>query len=223
MCFSAEASFGAGAVLAVVGLISMRKAETRAELAFSAIPLIFGVQQLSEGVVWLGLMGRYTEWLTIATYTFLIFAQIVWPVWVPLSILLLEKDPRRRKVLRLFLGMGLLVAAVVVWRLYAYGVQARIVDHHIRYDILFPDTYQLAVNIMYLCATVVSPFVSGVKGMKWLGSVILISFFVTVLFYNFHFISVWCFFAAVLSVVVLGVMWMLHDKRGRRESPQPHG
>ncbi len=223
MCFSAEASFGAGAVLAVAGVISVRKAETRRELAFSAIPFIFAVQQFTEGFVWLGLAGRFAEWLPAATYGFLIFAQIVWPVWVPGSILLLEKEPGRRKVLTVFLGMGLLVAGIVVWRLAVYGARASIVDHHIHYDIPFPDTFRTPINIMYMLATVASPFVSGAKGMKVLGGVILISFIVTLIFYNYNLISVWCFFAAVLSVVVIAVMGMLHDMNDSPEKRQAGG
>jgi len=53
MCYSATASFVAGGGLTVVGLMTLRRTTNRAELPLAAIPLLFGVQQLVEGVIWL--------------------------------------------------------------------------------------------------------------------------------------------------------------------------
>ena len=53
MCFSASASFAAGTALVAVGAVTLSKAGHRAELGYAAIPLLFGVQQLIEGVIWL--------------------------------------------------------------------------------------------------------------------------------------------------------------------------
>ena len=59
MCFSATASFTAGAVLLGVGTLTLRSAlasrhsHRRRDLPFAAIPLLFAIQQLIEGVVWL--------------------------------------------------------------------------------------------------------------------------------------------------------------------------
>ena len=52
MCFSAATSFTAGTLLSVLGAVSLRHAQTRFEIPFAAIPLLFGMQQISEGVVW---------------------------------------------------------------------------------------------------------------------------------------------------------------------------
>ena len=51
MCFSATASFIAGTTLSVVGVATLRKTEARTELPFAMIPLLFGIQQLIEGVI----------------------------------------------------------------------------------------------------------------------------------------------------------------------------
>ena len=53
MCFSATASFSAGAALLIVGAVTVRRARRRAELPFSLIPVLFGIQQLIEGAIWL--------------------------------------------------------------------------------------------------------------------------------------------------------------------------
>jgi hypothetical protein len=53
MCFSASVSFTAGTALIALGAVTLKKAGHGAELAYAAIPLLFGVQQLIEGLLWL--------------------------------------------------------------------------------------------------------------------------------------------------------------------------
>ena len=56
MCFSASASFSAAALLLGIGALTLRSAlatrQPRA-LLFAAIPILFAIQQLIEGVIWL--------------------------------------------------------------------------------------------------------------------------------------------------------------------------
>jgi len=53
MCFSATASFSAGAVLLGLGTLTVKSAHRRRKMVLAAIPLLFAIQQLSEGVIWL--------------------------------------------------------------------------------------------------------------------------------------------------------------------------
>lgn len=53
MCFSVAASFTAGTFLIGFGVMTLSLARRRKEVPFAAIPLLFGLQQLSEGVVWI--------------------------------------------------------------------------------------------------------------------------------------------------------------------------
>jgi hypothetical protein len=53
MCFSATASFGAAVVLGTIGIVAMSKAGTKPQRLLAAIPLIFAVQQVTEGLIWL--------------------------------------------------------------------------------------------------------------------------------------------------------------------------
>ena len=52
MCFSAGASFSAGVVLSVIGVATIRIVKHPSQLLFACIPIIFAVQQISEGVLW---------------------------------------------------------------------------------------------------------------------------------------------------------------------------
>lgn len=75
MCFSAIASFSAGSVLTVAGVITTQKVTTKGQIAFAAIPFLFGIQQLCEGFVWLSLTHQeYAHWQQAATHAFLFFA-----------------------------------------------------------------------------------------------------------------------------------------------------
>ena len=58
MCFSATASFVAGSTLAAIGATTIRMTSRRAEIPFAMIPLLFGVQQLTEGMIWLSFRGE---------------------------------------------------------------------------------------------------------------------------------------------------------------------
>jgi hypothetical protein len=51
MCFSPEADFTAGAVIAAVGVETLRRVRSPRELIVGALPLLFGIHQLIEGFV----------------------------------------------------------------------------------------------------------------------------------------------------------------------------
>jgi hypothetical protein len=54
MCFSANASFGAGIILAVISVASLKKVQYSTHIYFAAIPLIFCIQQITKGLLSLG-------------------------------------------------------------------------------------------------------------------------------------------------------------------------
>src|SRR6476659_11443927 len=99
MCFSAAASFSAGAVLLGIGALTVASAREPRELPFAAMPLLFAVQQLIEGAIWLtfdhGAPGIGAD-LTLA---YVLFSHVFWPVYVPLAVLLMERSAWRRRAL----------------------------------------------------------------------------------------------------------------------------
>lgn len=75
MCFSAEASFGASIALLTIGTLAIRKNKDLNMRLFSCIPILFGIQQFFEGVVWLTQANQsLTLYTQISTYIFLLFA-----------------------------------------------------------------------------------------------------------------------------------------------------
>lgn len=207
MCFSATASFGAGLVLSGAGWLAARKVKTPEQRAFAAIPGIFAVQQFAEGVVWYSLSDpALASWNHPAAVVFLFFAEVLWPGWMPFAILALEKNHWRRRILYTLGGLGLMLSAHSIYLLLAYPIDARIVEHHVQYNLGFPNSWLIFLTIAYGAATVAPTFFSSVPKMWWLGLPIMVAFLVSRVLYTDYIISVWCFFAALISVVVVYIL-----------------
>ena len=200
MCFSATASFSAGAVLLGLGTLTLKSARRPRELMFAAIPLLFAVQQLTEGVIWLTF--RYDAPLlnTVMTQIYAFFSHALWPAWIPLAVLLMEAPGGRHRVLLTFVAAGAAVGAYLFYVLVAFPAVSRPTGQHIEY--LSPHFFAAEVMTLYLLATTVSPLVSTHGWVKVFGALALLSFGAAYYFYTTWFISVWCFFAAVLSSTI---------------------
>ena len=99
MCFSAGASFAGGAVISAVGVITQRKVKKPEQRLFAVIPLLFGLQQFAEGVLWVTLRSGGGDLLqSAAMYIFLITALVIWPVMIPLSLWFMEEVKKRKKI-----------------------------------------------------------------------------------------------------------------------------
>ena len=200
MCFSATASFSAGVVLAGLGTLTLKAAHHRRELPFAAIPLLFAIQQLSEGVVWMTFRYNAPLLNALMTYVYSFFSHVLWPVYVPLAVLLIEPAGWRRRALLAFVAAGLAVGVYLLYVLIAYPVVSRPTGQHIEYA--SPHFFAAVAMTLYLLATAVSPMVSTHRIVKVFGVLALMSFAAAYYFYARWFISVWCFFAALLSAVI---------------------
>ncbi len=200
MCFSAEASFTAGAVLLVIGAVTVRQARSRREMPYALIPLLFALQQLLEGALWLTFPDRapaLNAWLTQG-YSF--FSHVLWPIYVPLAALAMEDHPLRRRILIAIAVAGSLVGLYLLATMVRVPIVARVTGHHILYD--SPHFYVLATMALYLIGTSVSLMFSSHRRVKVFGAAAFASAVAAYAFYATWFISVWCFFAALLSVIV---------------------
>jgi len=212
MCFSASASFSAGTALCVVGLITLKKVNTHKQIAFALIPLLFSIQQFAEGFVWLSLTNKnYETWGDYSAHLFLFFAQVVWPIWVPFSIFLLEKNVNKRRILLFMTRMGILLSSYLAYCLIVYPVKVEINSFHIDYSLQFPMPFAWIGGFVYFILTVFPAFISSIKRMPLLGLLITVSYFFTKLFYSGYLISVWCFFAAIISIIVLYIITKKQD------------
>lgn len=201
MCFSATASFTAGIGLLVVGALTTRRVRRPAELPFALIPALFGVQQVIEGALWLTFPAQALLANSVLTHAYSFFSHVLWPIYVPIAVLLLEPVPWRRKLLKAIAVAGAAVGLYLLYFLVTEPIVSEVVGGHISYR--SPHFYVAAVMTLYVLATCVSSFVSSCRTIRWFGAATFVALLAAYAFYAFWFISVWCFFAAVLSAIVL--------------------
>lgn len=200
MCFSTTASFSAGILLLGIGTLTLRSATRPRQWPFAAIPLLFAVQQLSEGVIWLTFSADTPLINTVMTYVYSFFSHVLWPVYLPVAVLMIEPPGGRRRALTTLIVAGSAVGFYLLYVLVAYPVVSRPTGQHVEYD--SPHFFAMEVMLLYLVSTTISPLLSSLRGVRVFGALALLSFGAAYYFYATWFISVWCFFAALLSFVI---------------------
>jgi hypothetical protein len=225
MCFSAEMSFGASAVILVIGVISNYKARTFPQHIFALIPLFFSIQQFVEGLLWLALaIPEYDSWRPLLTNFYLSFAWIIWPAFIPFAMGLLEANPFRRKIFHWFTAVGLFVSASFIYILLFHHARAFINEYHIDYTFDYIPSHPLIFTILYLISSVISLLLSSTRKMWIFGFVNLASYLFTKIFFHGHVVSIWCFFGAISSFIVLWIILELNDQKEKEKyslSEQP--
>jgi hypothetical protein len=220
MCFSAEASFVVAAGLFPAGIYCLRAAarKDRRLLPVAAVPLLFSIQQASEGFVWIGLHHEDAELTRVAALCFLFPAMAVWPFWVPFMMWAKEDRPFPR---RLLLALSVLSVAwfFVLFLPLASGppemLTTRIVEHSIAYS--YPDVplrraLPAGMPLVLYGLTVILPLVLTFDKKRLVpGLVVAVSLIVCFLFYRHALVSVWCFFAAILAAYLVWVFWTLPE------------
>jgi len=211
MCFSPEASFAGGIIISAIGIATVRKVHNPSQIVFASIPLFFGIQQIAEGFLWMTLPDNdFINIQKISTYVFLIMAQVIWPLMIPVSIMLMEENINRKKVMRLFSGLGLALSLYYSFCLLTFSVHPEISGYHILYKNDFPHSLSNPAFAVYLIVTVAPLFLSGIKRTWLLGILMTFSCLITAIFFRQYLTSVWCFFAALISAVIF---WILNDSR----------
>lgn len=204
MCFSATASFVAGTTLSAIGVATVRKAEHKSELPFAMIPLLFGLQQIIEGIVWLTFRYDAPVVKQTMTYVYSVFSHVLWPIYIPFALYCLESTQWRKRTLLGFQVAGLVVGLYLLFFLVTRPVIAEVDGQHIVQHLVYlsPHFYFVPVMVLYLAATCLSAFFSSHPFVKLFGLLSLASFIATYFFYSRALVSVWCFFAAILSVLI---------------------
>lgn len=207
MCFSATASFVASGALLLMGGATYAVARKKDKILV-AVPLLFGIQQFFEGIQWLYLDRGSSSLL--AGYGFLLFALIVWPSYVPLFVLKLEK--RRRWWTWSFAALGLAVSLYFAVLLLTESLSIRERYSCVNYSFRFPGKWP--VLSCYLIAVFGSLLTSARRVFRAFGIAIFAMSVFTWMVYERNFVSVWCFFSAAVSA-----LFFLYVQRKRSRRP----
>ncbi|WRH68033.1 MAG: DUF6629 family protein [Planktothrix sp. GU0601_MAG3] len=212
MCFSATASFTASFSLSVLGIATLKQTTSKKQLLLATFPLLFATQQFFEGLVWLNLERQSSPLYFIGIYIFLVFATGLWLIFCPLSVYLLEDHPFRQKII---LGIAVIGAILGLYLVSCVVRQKVMVTNdlgnlfynlNLLYDFKFAFFYDIG-KYLYLLVITVPFMISSQKFLALFGIFIMLSFILADQFYQATFISVWCFFAAVISSVLLFILF----------------
>lgn len=221
MCFSPEASFVLGSILLTGGGACLYRAVKTSPryIPMALFPLMVGIQQIAEGLVWVGLGSGCAPVITAGSFTYLFFVWMVWPFWVPFMTWMVEPNLHQRRILIGFMAVGALWGAAMylpyLWN--PDWLTTEIVGHSIHYFNYFwlqeyvPDTVLFAA---YLSIIGMAPIVSSHVYMQIFGIFLVVCAHIAYAFFVYAVTSVLCFFAALVTVYLLFVIWK--DKCAQR-------
>ena len=214
MCFSASVSYSAAAVLVSTGVYAFHQAGQRqpSYRTWALIPVFFGLQQAFEGLVWQELDAGDAHAVLPFALGFHFFSHFLWLWWIPLCCYLVEpvqagKPGKLRK--RVMGGCaifgafaGTLVYSVMLFHSEWMSVTVR--EHSILYSFSVPYRSSIHLPItpaaLYALTTLLPVLISSHRPIKIFGVLLVLSMLLASEAYSYAYVSVWCFFAAVLSL-----------------------
>ena len=201
MCFSATADFVGSAVLGAVGVATLREVKDRRELLLAAMPCLFAVHEFIDGFVWMGLDGSLPQWVAHdAGSAYVLYAYGLLAFLLPFSVFLIEPTKRQRRRMLGFVILGGVLSLYLIWGLIAYPTSIAMLQHSIVYDNVIATTTPVAV--LYVIATCGALFFSGFRALVALGWANFIGLLVVSVVKHYAFTSVWCAYAAAVSVII---------------------
>ncbi|MET7650250.1 DUF6629 family protein [Streptomyces sp. NPDC005486] len=207
MCWSATADLVVGAGVAAVGVACVTRVRGSRDLPLAALPLLLGAHQIVEAAVWDAGGGDGP-----ATVLWAVIALPLVAVWVPAGVWCAAPSPARRR-LAFPLALGVATAAALASGIADGPVTAEIRGHTVGYSVDL--THPTVLVAGYLLATVGSLLLSGDRRLLVLGVVAGVGASACFALWRLEFVSTWCAFAAVCSVMLLD--WV----RRRPDSARP--
>jgi hypothetical protein len=215
MCFSPDADAVVGGIVVVIGVDALRHVREPKQILLASLPLLFGLHQLDEAFVWWGLQGHVSESLErIGVWVYLLFALGALPALVPLAVLSVERSPARRRLIGVLSILGIAVGVSLGVAVFRGSVNAAIDGRHIAYDVsaLSQGRDLTALYVVAACGALLA---CSYRDIAALGVMNLVAVPVLMWMTVSGFISLWCFWAAIVSVVI--------DLHMRRSASRPVG
>ncbi|MEC7839085.1 MAG: DUF6629 family protein [Chlamydiota bacterium] len=219
MCFSAEASMSAAAVIGAIGYLTSKSTKEKRNILLAIVPFLFALQQFSEGIIWLTHKYNVSEpaLLEFAKYFYLTFAFVVWPIFFPFAICFAEKIYSRKLVIGFLSLCGCILSLYFFSHVVGNDVNISIVNHSVQYNMTTPFPVDLWLIIGVYSAIIFLPcFITSVKLMWSYGILLMVTWSISEYFYHNTFTSVWCFFSAILSAYMYIVI-KANEKSSERE------
>jgi hypothetical protein len=202
MCFAPEADAIVGGIVVVVGIDALRHVSEPRQIPLAALPLLFGLHQLIESFVWWGLQGHVAHAIErVAVWTYLLFAFSVVPVLVPVAVGAVERSRVHLRVIAAFAALGAFVAIALTVPMLRGPIDAMIEGGHVTYEV---DALRRggSLTAVYVVATCGALLASSSRDIAILGAVNFAAVPVLAWLTLNGFVSLWCFWAALMSIIL---------------------
>ena len=224
MCLSAEVSFAASVFLVGGGIFATWKATqiNMRYLPVALMPLFAGIQQFMEGNVWIGMNGGDPFTVLWGAMGFIFFTWFMWPIWIPISVYVLEPPDSPRK--RLFLLFSMIGIAFGLLLYIPHAVNPDWVNVSVNRDSLAYEGTMLldymmprwVTYVIYLFLIIAPPLMSRYMHMRFFGGTIIAVVIVDVLLLRYAYISFFCLLAGLGT---LHLIYIILRNKCARECP----
>lgn len=230
MCFSASVSYSAAALLVTAGVYAVQQARRLQPpyLMWALVPVLFGLQQAFEGRVWQQLDAGDTSAAVPFALGFHFFSHFLWLWWFPLSCYLVEPGHAgragriRRRIMGGCAGFGVFAGALVysVMLFHPEWMTVAVRGQSILYEFSVPWRSSIHLPVtpaaLYALTILVPLFISSHRLIKIFGGLVALSMMLASATYGYAYVSVWCLFAALLSLYLVFMIRHVATTEGGR-------
>lgn len=224
MCFSATASFVTAAAAGAAGAWCIARAPSPRYWLLAAVPLILAGQQAIEGVIWLALSEPISsQAIDRLASAFLFVGQALWPLVIPVAVLFVEPPGWRRPLLAFMSLAGLLLTVMFSALIAVANYEAVVENGCLRYPgcievssvwSLYPIGRTQAWSLggldwtvaPYAVVVIGALLISSAPRVQWFGYLAGLGLAVSLVLHRNALVSVWCFFAAAGSLVLVAAI-----------------
>ncbi len=210
MCFSAVASFTTAALLLPLGIYASKIAWLKdlRYLSLTIVPILFGIQQGIEGMEWLSLKTSPTDIVRFWALVFLFFAYGFWLVCPALAMLILDRRPQAKPLFLAIALIGFVFGASMYLPLFIHPDWLTVI---IRQNSIVYQTQMIydrflsrdMVHVIYLVIVLCPLYLSNLDRIRLFAGLVALSMIASLYFFNYAFVSIWCFWVAILSSYII--------------------
>jgi hypothetical protein len=201
MCFAPQADLIGGVVVSGAGIDALRHVRHRREIALAALPLLFGAHQVIEAFAWWGLEGSIPASVGDMARDLYLFIAFTLPLVLPVAVRSIEPDPDRRRLMVPLTVIGGFVTATLIAELSAGPVSAVACSRYIAYDAGL--AFGGLTASLYVVSVCVPLLISTFRRLRIFGVVNVVAVIGLAWLLQAGFISLWCAWAAVFSLVIV--------------------
>ena len=225
MCMSAGVSFAASVFLGFGGAAITGTAWRRnlRYLPLALMPLFAGIQQFSEGYVWLGMTGDNPLAVIWGAMGFMFFTWFMWPVWIPFCVYVLEPDTSRRKPW--FLAMALIGLLFGLLLYLPHGLNSSMIVVEINnkslayeksmwLDFMMP---RRLTNAIYVALIIAPPALSHYRHMRHFALTLAGVVVIDMVLLQYAYISFFCLLAGLAT---LHLVYIILTNKCAQECPE---